>query len=232
MSHVRSPLRLGAIIFENIDQGDFTGPFEILAGLPDSTFHVIGKALEPVRDTRGLILTPQMSMAEAPQLDVLLVPGGMGVNVLMEDDVVLDFIRRQAPGLRILFSVCTGALVLGAAGLLKGRRATTHWASHALLSEFGAIPVKNRVVVDAPLVTTAGVTSGIDGALRVASLVAGEAAAQAVQLFAEYDPQPPFRSGTPETAPPEIVRIVQSRLEPILEARRAIVRRVTSGNQN
>ena len=225
------PLRLGAIIFENIDQADFTGPFEILAGLPKSTFHVLGRELSPVTDVRGLILTPQMTLAEVPQLDVLLVPGGMGVNAVMEDDVILDFIRHQAPGLRVLFSVCTGALILGAAGLLRGRRATTHWASHSLLSEFGAIPVNQRVVIDGNVVTAAGVMSGIDAALHVAAMLRGEAAAQAIQLFAEYAPEPPFQSGTPELARPEILRAVQSRLEPVLAARREIVRRVANRHQ-
>ncbi len=221
-------LRLGAILFDGMDQADFTGPFEVLANIPHSIFHVLGREKAPVRDARGLILTPQMALAEAPQLDLLLVPGGAGVNVLMEDETVLTFVRRQAAGAKFVFSVCTGALVLGAAGLLKGRRATTHWASHHLLSALGARPVNDRVVVDGNIVTAAGVTSGIDGALRVVALLRGEPAAQMIQLYTQYAPEPPFNSGTPESAPPELVLAVQSNLREVLEARQAIVKRVAA----
>ena len=222
------PLHLGAILFPAMDQADFTGPFEVLANVPHSTFHVLAVEKTPVRDVRGLILTPQMTLAESPQLDVLLVPGGAGVNAVMEDEAVLAFVRRQAAGAKFIFSVCTGALVLGAAGLLKGRRATTHWASHHLLSRFGASPVNNRVVVDGNIVTAAGVTSGMDGALRVVALLRGEPAAQMIQLHTQYAPEPPFNCGTPESAPPELVRIVQSHLRGMLEARLAIVERVAA----
>jgi cyclohexyl-isocyanide hydratase len=122
-------LKIGGIVFEEMDQADFTGPFELLSRLPGSSFHVIGKTTKPVRDFRGLILTPTLSFAQSPQLDVLLVPGGNGVNALMEDEETLSFIRNQAAASQIVLSVCTGALACGAAGLLKGRRATTHWAS-------------------------------------------------------------------------------------------------------
>ena len=223
-----SPLHLGAILFTGMDQADFTGPFEVLAGLAHSTFHILGKDRTPVRDVHGLFLTPQMALAEAPQLDLLLVPGGGGVNALMEDEAVLSFVRRQAAGAKIVFSVCTGAFVLGAAGLLKGRRATTHWASHHLLPYFGAIPVNERVVVDGNLVTAAGVTSGIDGALRVAAMLRGEQAAQIVQLHMQYAPEPPFNAGTPESASPEIVQTLQADLRPLLDARLAIVKRVAA----
>jgi cyclohexyl-isocyanide hydratase len=221
-------LRLGAILFDGMDQADFTGPFEVLANVPHSTFHVLGRDQAPVRDARGLMLIPQMALAEAPQLDLLLVPGGAGVNVLMEDETVLTFVRRQAAGAKFIFSVCTGALILGAAGLLKGRRATTHWASHHLLPVLGARPVNDRVVVDGNIVTAAGVTSGIDGALRVTALLRGEPAAQMIQLYTQYAPEPPFNSGTPESAPPELVRTVQSHLREVLEARQAIVKRVAA----
>jgi len=221
-------LHLGAILFPGMDQADFTGPFEVLASIPNSTFHVLGREKAPVRDVRGLVLTPQITLAEAPQFDLLLVPGGAGVNALMEDEVVLAFIRRQAAGAKFIFSVCTGALVLGAAGLLQGRRATTHWASHHLLSCFGARPVNDRVVVDGNVVTAAGVTSGMDGALRVAALLRGEPAAQMIQLHIQYAPEPPFNSGTPESAPPDLVRTIQSHLREVLEARQAIVKRVAS----
>jgi cyclohexyl-isocyanide hydratase len=233
MANTGSPnhLQLGAILFPQIDQADFTGPFEVLSRVPDATFHVIGGNKSPVRDVRGLVLTPQTTFAEAPQLDVLLVPGGAGVNAAMEDAAVLSFVRRQAASAKIIFSVCTGAFILGAAGLLKGRRATTHWASHHLLALLGAVPVNERVVVDSNLVTTAGVTAGIDGALRVAAMLRGEAAAQAIQLYLQYAPEPPFNSGTPESAAPAILQAANAGFREIIEARLAIVQRLAANSR-
>jgi cyclohexyl-isocyanide hydratase len=198
-------LHIGALIFPRMDQIDFTGPFEVLSRVPDSTFHVIGKGREPIRDIKGLILTPEMTIAEAPRLDVLMVPGGYGQEELMDDEAVLSFIREQAANAKLVFSVCTGALICGAAGLLKGVRSTTHWASFHLLPYFEAIPVDRRVVVDGKHVSAAGVTAGIDGALTVAALLRGDLAAQQIQLGLEYAPEPPFESGTPKTAPAEVL---------------------------
>ena len=221
-----SPLAIGALIFEQMDQLDFTGPFEVLCRLPDSAFHIIGQTTSPIRDARGLILTPEHTLESAPPLDVLIVPGGNGVNALMENRDMLDFLRQRAPGLKILFSVCTGALVCGAAGLLAGRSVTTHWASHHLLKEFGAHPVKERVAVDGNLVSASGVTSGIDGALTVASLLRGEDAAQKIQLYLEYAPQPPFASGSPETAPESVRNALVSDMASLVREREEIARRV------
>jgi len=213
-----------------MDQADFTGPFEVLSRIPNSRFHVIASDKAPIRDAKGLILTPETTFATAPQLDLLLVPGGFGVDVLMEDQSTLGFIREQAKNAKFVLSVCTGALVLGAAGLLTGRRATTHWASFHLLQYFGALPVKARVVHDREgrIVTTAGVTAGIDGALRVVSLLRGDAAAQEIQLYMQYAPEPPFNSGIPETAPPEIVAASRAGFQARIDARLAIVKRVAS----
>ena len=144
----------------------------------------------------------------------------------MEDEEVLDWLRRQAAGARCVFSVCTGALICGAAGLLKGRRATTHWAAFHLLPFFGAIPVNQRVVVDGNMVCAAGVTSGIDGALRVSAELRGRAAAEAIQLYMQYAPEPPFNSGTPETAPPEILAGARRAVEAITAQREQTARRV------
>lgn len=221
-----APLKIGAILFPRMDQTDFTGPFEVLSRIPDSTFHVLGKERVPIRDTKGLILTPEETLAEAPQLDVLVVPGGAGVNPLMEDEDVLAFVREQAAGARFVLSVCTGALVCGAAGLLRGRRATTHWASFHLLEWFGAIPVDERVVVDGNLICAAGVTAGFDGALRVAAMLSGDSAAQEIQLALEYAPEPPFNSGSPKTAPAEILETVRESLQTVVEERLRIARRV------
>ncbi len=223
-------LQVGAILFPQIDQADFTGPFEVLSRVPDTTFHVIGQDLSPVHDVRGLVLTPQTTFADAPPLDVLLVPGGAGVNAVMEDREILSFVRRQAAGAKIIFSVCTGAFILGAAGLLRGRRATTHWASHHLLASLGAVPVNERVVVDGNLVTAAGVTSGIDGALRVAAMLRGEAVARTIQLYLQYAPEPPFADGTPESAEPDILQAVTAGLRDVTNARLAIVRRLAASS--
>lgn len=223
-------LVIGGLIFPGIDQADFTGPFEVLSRTPDSEFLVVARTLDPVVDARGLILTPQVTMAECPALDVLLIPGGTGVNSLMEDHTILGFIRQQAARARLILSVCTGALLCGAAGLLQGRRATTHWASHQFLASFGAEPVDARVVVDKPFVFAAGVTSGLDGALQAVALLRDTATAQGIQLYLEYAPQSPFPGGTPSTSPAEVVAATRAMLQPTIDERAAIVRRITQSH--
>ena len=219
-------LQIGSLLFEGVDQIDLTGPFEVLSRLPNSTYRIYGKSTEPVRDLRGLRLTPDAAIADAPRLDVLHIPGGFGQEALMEDAQVLGWIAAQAAGARSVFSVCTGALLCGAAGLLKGKRATTHWASFHLLPMFGAIPVNERVVVDGNWVFAAGVTAGIDGALRLAAELRGDAAAEAIQLHMVYAPEPPFDSGTPETAPAAILAQVRQSAAGITAQREATARRV------
>jgi cyclohexyl-isocyanide hydratase len=221
-------LQIGSLLFEGVDQIDLTGPFEVLSRLPNSTYRIYGKSTEPVRDLKGLRLTPDAALADAPKLDVLHVPGGFGQEALMEDDEVLGWIASQAAGARCVFSVCTGALLCGAAGLLQGRRATTHWASFHLLPLFGAIPVNQRVVVDGNWVFAAGVTAGIDGALRVAAELRGEDAAKAIQLYMVYAPEPPFDSGTPETAPAAILAQARQSVAGITAQREATARRVAA----
>lgn len=221
-------LQIGSLLFEGLDQIDLTGPFEVLSHLPNATYRIYGRTAEPVRDVRGLRLTPDASIADAPQLDVLHVPGGFGQEALMEDEAVLGWIRRQAAGARSVFSVCTGALLCGAAGLLKGRRATTHWASFELLPFFGAIPVNQRVVVDGNWVFAAGVTAGIDGALRLAAELRGEEAAQLIQLYLAYAPEPPFDSGTPETAPPAILAQARQSVREVTARRERTARRIAA----
>ena len=221
-------LQIGSLLFEGIDQLDLTGPFEVLSRIPNATYRIYGKAATPVRDLKGLWLTPDASLADAPPLDVLHVPGGFGQQALMGDTEVLGWIRQQASGACHIFSVCTGALLCGAAGLLKGRRATTHWASLHLLRFFGAIPVNERVVIDGAWVFAAGVTAGIDGALRLAAELRGEETAQAIQLNMVYAPEPPFHSGTPETAPPAILRQERQSLRAITARREETARRVAA----
>jgi cyclohexyl-isocyanide hydratase len=221
-------LHIGSLLFEGIDQIDLTGPFEVLSRIPNTTYRIYGKTTAPVRDVKGLQLTPDATLADAPPLDVLHIPGGFGQEALMEDTEVLDWIRQQAACACSIFSVCTGALLCGAAGLLKGRRATTHWASFHLLSLFGAIPVNERVVVDGAWVFAAGVTAGIDGALRLAAELRGDAAAEAIQLHMVYAPEPPFNSGTPETAPATIVSEARKAVADITALREATARRIAT----
>jgi cyclohexyl-isocyanide hydratase len=231
---VRSPMSktgfliIGGVIFEDMDQADFTGPFEVLSRVPDSTFHVIAKTSESIRDVKGLVLTPTVSFSQSPQLDVLLVPGGNGVNTLMEDEEVLNFLRHQAVASKVVLSVCTGALLCGAAGLLEGKRATTHWASHNLLSLFGAMPVDARVVQDGFLVSAAGVTSGIDAALWVAAILRGDEVAQEIQLYIQYAPEPPFNCGSPESAPASVVEATRASMRSVLDSRNEIARRAAA----
>ena len=221
-------LQIGSLLFEGLDQIDLTGPFEVFSRIPNSTYRVFAKTAAPMRDLRGLRLLPDAVLTEAAQLDLLHVPGGFGQEALMDDQEVLAWIREQAVGVRCLFSVCTGALICGAAGLLKGRWATTHWASIHLLPYFGAIAVNERVVTDGNIVCAAGVTAGIDGALRVAADLRGAEVAQAIQLSIAYAPEPPFSSGTPETAPPAVLERVRRSYQPIAEQRERTARRVAA----
>jgi cyclohexyl-isocyanide hydratase len=218
-------LHIGSLLFQEIDQIDLTGPFEVLSRIPNSTYRIYGKTAEPVRDLKGLRLTPDAALADAPRLDVLHVPGGFGQEASMEDEQVPTWLERQASGARSVFSVCTGALLCGAAGLLRGRRATTHWASFHLLPLFGAIPVNERVVVDGSWVFAAGVTAGIDGALRLAAELRGDDAARAIQLHMVYAPEPPFDSRTPETAPPAMLENARQSVASITAQREATARR-------
>ncbi|WP_342163865.1 DJ-1/PfpI family protein [Methylobacterium sp. SD21] len=220
------PLAIGSLLFEGIDQIDLTGPFEVFGRLPNSTVRLYSPDGAPVRDVRGLRLVPDGAIAEAPQLDVLHVPGGAGQEALMRNEAVLGWLRDQAAGARMVFSVCTGALLLGAAGLLRGRRATTYWSAVDLLPHFGATPVDERVVIDGDWVFAAGVTAGIDGALRLAAILRGEEAARAIQLMMQYAPEPPFDSGSPHTASPETVAAVRAASATLIARREATARAI------
>lgn len=221
-------LQIGSLLFEGLDQIDLTGPFEVLSRIPNSTYRIYAKDRAPVKDVRGLLLAPDAVLAEAPKLDVLHVPGGFGQEAVMDDEEVLGWVRRHAEGAVCVFSVCTGALICGAAGLLKGRRATTHWAAFDVLPFFGAVPVDERVVSDGNMVFAAGVTAGIDGALRVAADLRGVEAAQSIQLYMQYAPEPPFQAGTPRTAPPEVLARARKSVEEITARRMATGRRVAA----
>jgi cyclohexyl-isocyanide hydratase len=216
-------MQFGILVFPNVQQLDLTGPYEVFASWPQAQVRLIWKSLDPLVSATKLVLAPDATFATCPELDVLIVPGGAGINALLTDEETLAFIRRQAERARFVASVCTGALVLGAAGLLKGKRATTHWASHDLLKVFGAIPVRERVVRDGRLMTGGGVTAGIDFALTLLAEVAGAEVAEAVELSLEYAPAPPFNAGSPDDAPQAVVKAVRQRMAPMLEERARLV---------
>lgn len=199
---------IGLLVFPNITQLDMTGPYEVFIKFPDAKVHLIWKSLEPITAGGGMQILPSMTYADCPQLEIICVPGGAGMNPLLNDPETLDFLRAQARTAKYVTSVCTGSLVLGAAGLLRGKRATTHWMSHDMLAEFGAIPVAERVVRDGNVFTGGGVTAGIDFALTLAAEELGPEAAQKIQLAIEYNPAPPFTAGSPSTAAAELVQDV------------------------
>jgi len=213
-------------MFDRLTQLDLTGPYEVFARMPNTTVHLLAPSLDPVPTEWGLTIAPTCTFAAAPPLDVICVPGGWGVNAQFENAALLDFLRRQAQHTRYMTSVCSGALLLGAAGLLRGYRATTHWMSHDMLLLLGAIPARERVVVDRDRITGAGVTAGIDLALVVATTLFGEAVAQAIQLAIEYDPAPPVHAGSAATAPPQIRDDVLRSSARSLSERRAILERI------
>ncbi len=217
---VESRLEIGLLLYPRLTQLDLTGPFEVFCRLSNSRVHLLWKAREPVASDRGLTITPTMTLEECPPLDVVVVPGGAGQVAMMDDETVLSFLVKQAATARYMASVCTGSLVLGAAGLLKGRRATCHWMARDQLALLGAIPVAERVVIDGPIVTGGGVTAGIDFGLKLAAILRGEAEAKRIELEIEYNPQPPFNTGTPESAGPELVAAIEKRMATFLPARR------------
>jgi cyclohexyl-isocyanide hydratase len=222
-------LQIGLLAFPRMTQLDMTGPFEVFARIPNAAVHVIWKRIEPVRSDTGLTVLPAVTCSDCPQLDVICVPGGPGQIDLMEDREIIDFVRRQGERARYVTSVCTGALVLGAAGLLRGYRATTHWASMDNLEPFGAIPTKARVCIDRNRITGGGVTAGIDFGLVVAKELTDRATAETIQLGMEYDPQPPSAAGSPDTAPAELLAAYRAIARPMLARRKEVTLRVAAG---
>lgn len=220
--------RIGLLAFPAMTQLDLTGPLQVFASLPGAEVRVIWKTLDPIQTHGGLRLIPDTTLADCPMLDVICVPGGSGVLDLMDDPEVLSFLRTQAEQARFVGSICTGALVLGAAGLLRGKKATTHWAWIDLLTPLGAIPTKGRVVRDGKFMTGGGVTAGIDFALTMVAELAGQDVAESIQLGIEYAPAPPFDSGNPETARPEILAAVRARMTSTRTEREARVAKVAA----
>lgn len=223
-------LNIGALIYPEMDQCDFTGPFEVLSRIPNSTFYTLWKDKGIVRDMQGMQLVPDTPIDAAPQLDVLLIPGGYGQEQIAADRKILTFISTQAERASYVFSVCTGTLICGAAGLLHGRKATTHWTAMEVLPLYGAVPSHDRFVIDGSFVSAGGVTAGIDGALALAALLRGDQIAKELQLYMAYDPQPPFDSGSPLKAPADVVSSVRARAQGLTEQRLASARKYASIN--
>lgn len=214
------PIQIGILLYPNVTQLDATGPAQVLSRVPGAKMHMIWKTRDPVPTDAGFSIVPTTTFADCPQLDVICVPGGGGQVDVMVDAEALDFLRKQAATARYVTSVCTGSLILGAAGLLKGYKSACHWAWRDMLKDFGATPVAERVVRDRNRISGGGVTAGIDFGLTVAAELAGEEAAKSIQLVLEYDPQPPFDAGSPEKAGAERVKRIYERLAPLLESRR------------
>ncbi|MDP9582224.1 UNVERIFIED_ORG: cyclohexyl-isocyanide hydratase [Burkholderia contaminans] len=216
-------LHIGLLVFPGVQQLDLTGPHDVLASLPDAAVHLVWKSRDTVASSSGLALAPTCTFDDCPPLDVICVPGGIGINDLLLDAETIAFVQQRAATARYVTSVCTGALLLGVAGLLRGRRATTHWAFHELLEPLGAVPVRERVVRDGNLITGGGVTAGIDFALTIAAELAGDEEAQSIQLALEYAPAPPFDAGSPDTAPASVLKRVTERSAAGLEKRRQTI---------
>lgn len=209
------------VLFPNVTQLDFTGPLQVLSRLPGAKIHIAAKTMAPVSTDAVLTLNPSCAFRDCPPTDVLVIPGGFGVDEAMNDPELMAFVRREGSRATYVTSVCTGAFILGAAGLLKGKRATTHWAYHEELNRVGAITTSARVVRDGNIFTGGGVTAGLDFAFTLAAEIAGEDVARAIQLGLEYDPAPPFDSGSPSKAAPGAMQAMSDRYAPRLVAFRA-----------
>jgi cyclohexyl-isocyanide hydratase len=216
-------MHIGILVFPRLTQLDASGPYEVFSRMPGAEVHLVAKATTPIVTEFGLTVTPTKTFQDAPPLEVICIPGGAGINPLLNDDETLAYVRKCAESARYVTSVCTGALLLGAAGLLDGYRATTHWLSHELLREFGATPTNERIVVDRNRITGGGVTAGIDFALMVAAMLHGPNLAREIQLMIEYAPDPPFDAGSPDGAPRAIVERIREQRKAAQEVRARLV---------
>ncbi|AON53749.1 DJ-1/PfpI family protein [Herbaspirillum seropedicae] len=201
-------MHVNVITVPDMVQLDITGPYEVLARTPGWTVDLVAATPEPVRTDRGLRLLPNVTRATAKPSDILVIPGGTGIDTAMLDPEWLEYVRKESAKCDYVFGVCTGSLLFGAAGILRGKRAGGHWQARDMLSQFGASVSNDRMTLDGNIYTSGGVTSGIDMALRVVADIAGLETAQKIQLAMEYDPAPPFAGGTPYTSPPAIVAAV------------------------
>jgi cyclohexyl-isocyanide hydratase len=222
------PLQIGFLLFPKLTQLDLTGPVQVFSSIPNAKVHLIWKRIEPITTDSVLTLIPTMTFAGCPQLDVVCVPGGAGTDDIVNDEEALAFLRQQARSAGYITSVCTGSLVLGAAGLLRGCRAATHWSARDFLASFGAIPSEERVCVDGNRITGGGVTAGIDFALTLVSQLVDRKTAEMIQLRMEYAPAPPFDAGSPGTAPADVLALANERMAPSRARRTAAVTRAAA----
>jgi cyclohexyl-isocyanide hydratase len=220
------PLSIGLLVFPRFTLLDLTGPYEVFSRIPGAALSLIGRDRAPVTCDTGWVVTPTTDISTSEDFDLLFVPGGPGQVEVMEDEEVLRFLRTKAERARYVSSVCTGSLVLAAAGLLTGYRATTHWLSIEILAALGADARRERVVVDRNRITGSGVAAGLDLALAVTAAIRGRETAEEIQLLIEYDPEPPFRSGSPRTADPALVAVVTERRRDLQRARLEQARRI------
>ncbi|MBD2850162.1 DJ-1/PfpI family protein [Acinetobacter baumannii] len=212
-------ISIGILLFPKLTQLDLTGPYEVFSRMPNTEVHLIWKTADPIISDKGLTILPTKTFKDCPRLNIICIPGGPGQVDLMNDTETLNFIKVKAEEVDLITSVCTGSLVLGAAGLLNGYKATSHWASIDQLSLLGAIPVSERVVSDRNRITGAGVTSGIDFALKIAADLFDEDIAKSIQLQMEYDPIPPFTSGSQHSASEKTVEFVKNNISAFQQKR-------------
>ena len=220
-----SPLSVAFLLYPDLTQLDLTGPAQFLSRIGNATVHYVAKRAEPVPTDAGFSILPTATFADVPFADILCVPGGLSCVEVMEDEETLAWVRSVGEGAQWVTSVCTGSLILGAAGLLRGYRAASHWAWRHHLASFGAEPMAERVVFDRNRVTGGGVTAGIDFALALIAAIRGEAHARVVQLALEYDPAPPFDSGSPVRAGEALVGFYHKRVEAMAPGRGERIRR-------
>jgi cyclohexyl-isocyanide hydratase len=221
-------LKIGILVFDGMTQLDATGPFEVLARVPGAKVFLVAPRPKPITAGFGLRILPDVDFRRCPPLDIVCIAGGSGINALLVDQAAIAWVQRQARRAKWVTSVCTGSLLLGAAGLLRGRRAGCHWLSLPLLKELGAIPSENRIVIDGKFITAGGVTSGIDFGLFLAAKLAGKKAAQEIQLMIQYDPKPPFRTGTPRAAGQALAGRIAQKQAATQAVRRHLVREAAS----
>lgn len=222
------PFHIGMLLYPNLTQLDLTGPAQVLSRAPGARMHYVWKTIEPIPSDAGISLMPTTTFKDCPQLDLICVPGGAGQTALMTDEETLGFLRKQAEHAKYVTSVCTGSLILGAAGLINGYKSACHWMYRDFLPAFGAIPVNARVVKDRNRISGGGVTAGIDFALTVVAEIWGDETAKMIQLYLEYNPQPPFNAGSPETAGPELTAKARKLLEASLRERGKLINDVAT----
>jgi len=206
-------METAVLLFDDVNALDVVGPCEVLSKIPDMVIKYVATEPGPKKTDTQLKLTADYSISEILKSDIILIPGGQGIKSIIENEKIINWIRQIHKDTTWTASVCTGAMVLAIAGILRGLKATTHWVKLPCLEDFGAKPQKERVVIDGKVITSAGVSAGIDMALTLANLIAGETTAKAIQLAIEYDPAPPFNCGSPDKAPRDIFKLVVQKIE-------------------